>query len=204
MLPRVTKPNRALDALLARGVDAAKDRRFRDLAEIVVELRQHFVTADGAADWGGRTRAYRDTVSRIYDDAGLEAKDRSTVRYHIGNVVRDVAPAEELADLGLQSRRPVERVKDQRDRLSALARAGALQEKRTLRRANVVRLLVSAEEALAAVTEPRLAEIDDALVEDAVASLENTAARADALRRALEPRRARRRGGIRRRPKLPD
>lgn len=188
---------RAIEALTARAVKLAEERALRELAELVVDLRQLFTTAEGGVDWGGRTRAYRDTVGEVFRASGLSDRDRNTLRYHVGNVLREKAPAEALDDLGLQHRPPIERAADSRARQTARARVGALTEKKSLRRANVVRLLIAAEETLAAVDDDRLSEIDSELVEDAVASLENTAHRAVSLLAALEPHRVRKRGGRR-------
>lgn len=74
-------------------------------AEKMVELRSHFTNAKGEPDWQGRTWDYRQLVSDIYNGAGLEAEANSRVktslRYYIGQVLRERLTKDELRDAGL-------------------------------------------------------------------------------------------------------
>lgn len=94
----------------------------RRAAEILVEARQHFTTADGESDLLGRSRGYRDWVGDVY--ASIPADERETVqaaiRYHVGNVARETLRGEDLAALGLSPLSPKERSKAQRDGKAAL------------------------------------------------------------------------------------
>jgi hypothetical protein len=99
------------DGLLARVVDgmerATVERTpevMRELAGHVVELRSRFVWQD-LPDWGGRSMGYRTAVYRAYRAAGVPSDSvaglQANLRYHVGNVVREIAPAEELEAIGL-------------------------------------------------------------------------------------------------------
>lgn len=181
----------------------SKTTLLRELARVIVELRGYFQTEDGRTDWAGRSFTYRETVARIYQDAGVPADSlegmQSALRYHIGNVLRDHAPPQELEDLGLKSQRPVERVKASRERLAALARAGAALEKQgRAKDVRLIRVVSQAEVLLTKVTDAALEDLDADVVEDLVASLETTARKAQELLRDLEPARRKRRGGRRR------
>ena len=101
----------------------------RSLAHVLVELRARHETSDGVTDWAGRSGDYRSAAASIYEQSRLSEDEltamQAALRYHVGNVLRAVAPADELAALGMTTKRPVDRVRDTRERLAALARAGA-------------------------------------------------------------------------------
>lgn len=107
---------RALQAL-RQVVDDPTIVNSRAAAEAIVTLRQQF-EHDGLPDWTGRSPGYRDCIERLYrqaevpkdSDGGLQAN----LRYHVGNVLRQVAPPEELAALGLSVDGPLARVKSNR------------------------------------------------------------------------------------------
>lgn len=208
------RPANRIDVLITEGTnlvrnyvhtETTKTILLRELARVVVELRSLFTTEDGRADWAGRSYSYRETVARIYSEAGIPPDSlesmQSALRYHIGNVLREVAPPTELADLGLKANRPVDRVKESRDRLAALARAGAAMEKQG--RASdwrLVRVVSQAEVLLTKATDVSFDDLEAEVVEDLVASLETIARRVQDFLTELEPRRKRRRGGRRRLP----
>lgn len=209
------RPRNRIDVLVAKGAtlvrnyattETTKTVLLRELARVVVELRSMFATEDGRTDWAGRSFIYRETVARIYSEANVPADSvdgmQSALRYHIGNVLRDVAPPAELDGLGLQSKRPVDRVKDSRDRLAALARAGAALDKqgRGPRDIRLVRTVAQAEVLLTKVHDTDLEDLEATSIEDLVASLETISRRARSLLEELEPLRRRKRGGRRRRP----
>lgn len=86
---------------------------FRRVADILVEMRARSTTPDGRPDWSGNSFAYREAVARIYSAAGLPADGQSSVkasiRYHVGNALRERVNAEELEDAGLIASTPRER-----------------------------------------------------------------------------------------------
>src|SRR5690606_24126777 len=66
-------------------------------------------------DWGARSQAYRDCIYQVYRDAGLPSDSvgsmQANLRYHIGNALRQMAPAEDLEALGMDPAGPQERAK---------------------------------------------------------------------------------------------
>lgn len=176
---------------LGRKVAAdASTANLRALAEALVSLRQSFTTTDGLPDWGGRTHAYRDAVAGIYASAGIprDSADNtitSAVRYHVGNVLRETAPAEDLTALGLSSAGSAVRRRASRDRISALARAGAAQDGGRAK-ADPLKLIAGAEVLLSRVSADALAKLTDPERRAvAVASLEAIATTAASLRGRL-------------------
>lgn len=117
-----------LDALNARAVevvraylgasDAERTTILRDLAEILVAARGHFYTAEGTPDWAGRTYAYRMWVREVYSAANVPPAQRtalqSATRWHIGTIVRERVPSEQLEAVGLDPKSPRERNVDAR------------------------------------------------------------------------------------------
>lgn len=106
-------------ALLA---DYLRDGRTRtdllkELAVIIVELREEHHIADGRPDLAGRSAPYRAAIARIYERARMssDAKTRDAVqtaiRYHVGNLLRERYSEDELAAAGLSNVSP----KDRRD-----------------------------------------------------------------------------------------
>jgi hypothetical protein len=97
-----------LEALQALHTDQSTTA-FRAAGQAVVALRQLY-TVDGRTDWTGRSVEYRDAIEGLYRQADLppdsESPVQSKVRYHVGNVLREVAPAEELEALGLATAGP--------------------------------------------------------------------------------------------------
>jgi hypothetical protein len=167
-------------------VETSKTSILRDLAYVVVDLRAQFQTEDGRTDWAGRGHAYRETVARIYSEAGVPSDAahglQAALRYHIGNVLREKAPADELEALGLKSATPRERVKETRDRTAALARSAAVvTESAGNVRAEVSRLLIAADAVLQRVGEEDLASLPPELFDRAMALLESITTRAAAL-----------------------
>lgn len=127
---------RQLDAI-GRQVSTAVRRAVRDpeshraglrrAAELLVEARLHFLTAEGEPDWKGRTYAYRTWYGGLLSDAGLSPAERETVsatiRYHVGNVMRERLSPEELAEAGLSAPSPIDRARLQRDTRAAIVRS---------------------------------------------------------------------------------
>src|SRR4051812_41816767 len=98
-LPATRRPRgtaHRIDVLVVEGAnlvrnyaqtETTKTILLRELARVVVDLRSLFSTEDGRADWAGRSYNYRETVARIYAEAGVPADSvetmQSALRYHI-------------------------------------------------------------------------------------------------------------------------
>lgn len=87
------------------------------LAKVVVALRANFRTEDGV-DWGGRSWEYRQTVGAMYAAAGVPPDSQSNIqaslRYHVGNLLREAVPARELEAAGLRTDSPKARMNEAR------------------------------------------------------------------------------------------
>jgi hypothetical protein len=100
----------------------------RDLAEQMVDLREHCLTPAGEPDWTGRTGVYRYAVRELYAQAGYSPEERkltqTSTRYHVGNLVRARVPREQADALGLTPATPQDRGRQRsrrdRDELRAL------------------------------------------------------------------------------------
>lgn len=108
--------------LFRRYVDIRSTALLKSLAQVVVELRQRNAQLNGHTDWAGRTEGYRVAIAEVYSRGGMPtaSKERHRVeaalRYHVGNLMRKVAPADELAAVGLKPEPPKERVARHRAR----------------------------------------------------------------------------------------
>lgn len=120
--PPAGPPAKSVDELVADGValvreylevDSRRTDILRSLSLVVVGLRSSFIGAGGKRDWAGQTPGYRNAVKRIYDEAGIPSDSlnntQAALRYHIGNTLREFAPARELKAAGLKSESPRER-----------------------------------------------------------------------------------------------
>ena len=92
----------------------------------IIELRKTFLTRGGEPDILGTSYAYRQTFGDMLTEAGITGADRtrvsSSLRYHIGNFLRQSLSPEEVADLGLVKSSPRETAKKSYDRRAALWR----------------------------------------------------------------------------------
>jgi hypothetical protein len=99
-------------------LDETKTDVLKALAKVVVALRSHFRTTEGDVDWSGRSWDYRQTVSAMYEASGIppdsESNIQASLRYHVGNLLREVVPAEQLESAGLLTKSPKERMTDVR------------------------------------------------------------------------------------------
>lgn len=90
---------------------------FRSAAQALVSLRQLY-DHEGRTDWTGRSVEYRDAIEALYRQAEVppdsESPIQAKVRYHVGNVLREVAPADELEALGLSVAGPKGRAQQNR------------------------------------------------------------------------------------------
>lgn len=116
--------------LLKRYLTASKEERtpiLRQVAEVLVEARGHFLRDDGSPDWSGRTHPYRTWVREIYGIANVppdsHATIQSAIRYHAGAVLRERLDEETLQAYGLMPQTPRERSFDRRQTRSALLTA---------------------------------------------------------------------------------
>lgn len=116
-------------ARIVQGLDSSvppldRTARLQELGETLARLRGFYTTANGLADWAGRSRDYREAVTEVYASAPASEVDRikGTVRYHIGEAVRRVAPAAELEALGLTDAGPAQRGRDARTAATAKRR----------------------------------------------------------------------------------
>lgn len=111
----------------AKTEGEARTEALRNLAETLVDLREHFVTADGHPDWTGRTYDYRRTVSDIWNESGVPRNEipraRTAVGYHTATVLRERLSDDELDDLGLLPTTPNERAQEQRAASAVLRQA---------------------------------------------------------------------------------
>lgn len=122
---------RVLRAIRSLPADDRERRTtlLRDLGEATVSLREHFLTADGSPDWGGRTGAYRAAIGELYSDAGYSADEaRATqklARYHIANTLRDQLSPEDIEAMGQRAETPRERQAEIRERQAAIVAAAS-------------------------------------------------------------------------------
>ena len=97
-------------------------------AGTIVELRQQFTLEDGRTDWSGRSPRYRAAIAQVYFRAHVPDDKLDTVqaalRYHVGNVLRERAEADELAAVGLSATSPKARIDRIRAVTVALANEG--------------------------------------------------------------------------------
>ncbi|GGX26877.1 hypothetical protein [Streptomyces chryseus] len=121
-------------ALIARG--AAYVREFAD-----VENRPEVLTRSLAVvlialrrihdDPRGRKHAYRMDAAEIYRSAGIPSKTegnlQQAVRWHVGNMLREVLTAGELEEHGLLPDSPLERLQTNRKTTAALLTAAKVE-----------------------------------------------------------------------------
>ncbi|MEV1157746.1 hypothetical protein AB0J27_20340 [Micromonospora chokoriensis] len=101
---------RRLRALRAATGRERRTTLAREVAALSVDLRE-FYLVDGRPDYAGRSHAYLSTMRDLWSKAGYtdaEERDRAQaqVRYHVGNIVRDRIPADDLEAAGLQAPSP--------------------------------------------------------------------------------------------------
>ena len=129
-------PKSALADLKREGVDLiqwwvqieeSKTEVLRRLATVVVGIRAQFRTEDGSPDWRGKTWDYRQFIGDMYGASGVPPDSASNIqaalRYHVGNLLREVVPGEDLAAAGLKESSPRDRMLAARQEIQALATA---------------------------------------------------------------------------------
>lgn len=109
-----------------QGLDILKLDLLKALAKVVVVLRQRYRTPEGDIDWAGRSWDYRQTVGQMYEKAGIPPDSQSNIqaslRYHVGNLLREVAPAPQLEAVGLKTSSPKERMTEAKSTEDGLRR----------------------------------------------------------------------------------
>ncbi|WP_169736295.1 hypothetical protein [Promicromonospora kroppenstedtii] len=79
----------------------------RAFAEVLFEARQHFLRGDGEPDYAGRTHPYRRWVGEVYAEAGVPAERRNSIRssvsWHLSEIMRESVDKETLADHGAEA-----------------------------------------------------------------------------------------------------
>lgn len=132
----------SVDELVARAVALVREHAriehqptilLKNLAVVLVELRTRCTTSDGEMDLLGRSQDYRDKAATVYQRAGIprDSEDRvqSSVRYHIGNYIRERFDAETLERYGLSLRGPRARKElDRQSQAAVLAAASAMRD----------------------------------------------------------------------------
>src|SRR5699024_2960071 len=83
-------------ARLARSYGALHGKEttlVKDLAHVVVRLRAKHEDKEGRPDLRGRSREYREAVSKVYERAGIPSDASSNlqalVRYHMSSTLRE-------------------------------------------------------------------------------------------------------------------
>lgn len=131
MAPRSPEEELAVQAtaILAEYVRTPTTDLLKKLAPVIVELRSHHRLNDGSVDWSGRSPAYRKIIAEIYRDAHVsdDGLDRlqTALRYHVGNVLRERAPSNDLQRAGLTDVSPRERTTTSRQAFQAMKEASA-------------------------------------------------------------------------------
>ncbi|WP_370942590.1 hypothetical protein AB5J62_26260 [Amycolatopsis sp. cg5] len=89
-------------AVLRDSLDAKKD-----LARLLVNLRETFQDDQGRPDYAAKSYAYRAAVVALYDDAGVSREDtrrlQGAVRQQVGIELRKRLPADTLTAYGLST-----------------------------------------------------------------------------------------------------
>lgn len=143
----------------------------KQLGEALAQLRGYYTTTDGLTDWRGRSREYREAVTSIYAHAPADQTDRimGSVRYHIGEAVRRVAPDEDLRALGFKDAGPVVRGRTRRATLSTRVQAAEKRAPAHMDPERLVdaatRLVTQADAALDKLTNERRREAVDSKLE---------------------------------------
>lgn len=109
------------------SIEQSKTAVLRELAEVVVNIRSQFRTEDGSIDWQGHSWEYRQTIGTMYEKAGVPPDSvsniQASVRYHVGNRLREVVDTTELEQAGLKKTSPRERMLQARNEANAILHA---------------------------------------------------------------------------------
>ncbi|MFF1684494.1 MULTISPECIES: hypothetical protein [unclassified Streptomyces] len=93
----------------------------KNLATVILAIRRRH------DDWLGRTHEYRQEVAEMYRAAGLAdaqlTRTQNSVRYHVGNLLRQTLTPRQLQRLELLDTSPLERLQDARATNAAILKA---------------------------------------------------------------------------------
>lgn len=172
-----------------RTTDAGvRSSAFHAVAAILVEARQYFTDSDGFPDWRGRSYPYRQWVGGVYGDAGVPPEDRARVsaslRYHIGNALREALDPETLESLGLSADSPLARAKVQRGERADLLRS-VTGSTTGLESVDALRAIASARGLLLRVSPAAIADLTPDEAGEAGSLLDDVSRQARALRRKV-------------------
>ena len=107
-------------------------QHMRRAAEVMLDLRQTFTDRNGQVDIAGNSYPYRLAVREVMSRANVEGAERArvmnTIRYHLGNILRERFTAEELEEMGLDPRSPLARQKADREQRSRVLRVAVAPE----------------------------------------------------------------------------
>ncbi|MBP2323340.1 hypothetical protein JOF56_003725 [Kibdelosporangium banguiense] len=116
-------------AILKKYLKNPRTEHLRELAPVIVELRSNFNLEDGRVDWSGRSPGYREAIADVYKKARVPQDDldrlQTALRYHVGNLIRERVPKQELTSVGLTSVKPKERIQNTRDAFQAMKEAAS-------------------------------------------------------------------------------
>lgn len=110
------------------SVEESKTEILKRLAAIVVDIRAQFTDEEtGQPDWRGKTWDYRQFMTEMYESAQVPPASvsgvQSSLRYHVGNRLREIVPAEALAGAGMLAEGPKERMERHRTEADVLWKA---------------------------------------------------------------------------------
>lgn len=93
-------------AALRRYVQSKSTEDLREVANLFIDCRESFFTAEGNPDWLGRTHVYRRWVRETMTLANVPPESlpsiQAAIRYHTSYLLRERLDAETLEELGLQ------------------------------------------------------------------------------------------------------
>lgn len=96
-----------------RGDSSERTAKYRQVADLLIDLRALHTAPDGSPDWAGRSFDYRAAVRDIYSLAGLSSDSsdphKAALRYHIGNALRERLTPDQLEEAGLTKANPRDR-----------------------------------------------------------------------------------------------
>jgi hypothetical protein len=112
----------------------------RRVAEILVELRERFLTRDGDPDYLGRSAEYRQTYGDILFRAGItepahRVRVSTRLRRHVHNIQRQRYSTDLLESLGLGTLSPVDRDRARRQETEEFRRmihASTLEDRKAM------------------------------------------------------------------------
>ncbi|MFD6361865.1 hypothetical protein ACFWFX_18735 [Streptomyces roseolus] len=118
-------------ALIARGIAYGKE--FKRIEGVGTTLLKNLATVAVAVrrqhdDPRGQSFKCREIMAEIYRAAGVDASAQGGVRYHIGNIVRQVFSDEELRAANLLPTSPQERQRDNREAAATLVKTARVLE----------------------------------------------------------------------------